>query len=88
MENKERGVEHVSREWIKYVCLNKPTTRVMRLEEGRDKKKRKEEYIYIIRIVRELNQAMKQHRSGGGAVWFISVNPSPVDTRLEGRGLV
>ena len=55
-ENKEGGVEHVSREWIKYVCLNKPTTKVTRLEEGRDKKeKRKEEYIYIIRIVQELN---------------------------------
>ena len=55
-ENKEGGVEHVSREWIKYVCLNKPTTKVTRLEEGRHKKeKRKEEYIYIIRIVQELN---------------------------------
>ena len=51
MENKE-GVEHVSREWIKCVCLNKLTTRVTRLEEGKAKKeKRKEEYIYIIRIV-------------------------------------
>ena len=42
-------MEYVSREWIKYVCLNKPKTRVTRLEEGRDKKeKRKKEYIYII----------------------------------------
>ena len=61
-------MEHVSREWIKYVCLNKPTTRVIRLEEGRDKKeKRKEEYIYII-TVQKLNQAMQQCWSGGGAV--------------------
>ena len=45
-ESKEGGVEHVPKEWIKYVCLNKPTTRVTSLEEGRDKKdKRKEEYI-------------------------------------------
>ena len=54
-------MDHVSREWIKYVCLNKPTTRVTRLEEGRDKKeKRKEECIYIIKIVGELNQAIEQ----------------------------
>ena len=44
-ERKEVGAEHISREWIKYVCLNKPTNRVTRLEEGRDlKEKRKEEY--------------------------------------------
>ena len=50
MENKEGGVEYVSREWIKYVCLNKPTTRVTRLKEGRDKEKRKEEHIYIKKL--------------------------------------
>ena len=44
-ERKGGGVEHVSREWIKYVCLNKQKTRVTSLEEGRDKEKRKEEYI-------------------------------------------
>ena len=67
-ENKEGGVEHVSREWIKYVCLNKPTTSVPRLQEGRDKEKRKEKYIYIIRIVCELIQAMQQRWSEGGAI--------------------
>ena len=51
-------------------------TRVTKLEERRDKKeKRKEEYIYIIRIVRELNQAKQQCWSGGGAVWFIMLIP-------------
>ena len=51
-ENKEGCVKHVSTEWIKYVCINKPTTRVTRLQEGRDKKKkRKEESSYTIRTV-------------------------------------
>ena len=64
----------MSREWIKYVCLNKPTTRVTRLEEGGDKKeKRKEECIYIIRIVGELIQTMQQCRSGVGAIGFLTV---------------
>ena len=45
-ERKGGGVEHVSREWIKYVCFNKPTTRVTSLREGTNKKeKRKEECI-------------------------------------------
>ena len=63
----------------KYLCLNKPTTRVTRLDEGRDKKeKRKGGYIYIIRTVRELNQAMQQCWSGGGAVCFVSLKTLPL----------
>ena len=33
----EGGVEHVSRKWIKYVCFDRPITRVTSLGEGRDK---------------------------------------------------
>lgn len=79
-------MEHVSRKWIKYVCLNKATTRVTRLEDAREKKKkRKEEYMSIIRIIRELIQAMQQLRSGRGGVRFLSANPVPVDTQHPAR---
>ena len=61
-KGKKGGVEHVSKEWIKYVCLNKPIIRVPSLEDGRDKKEKwKGECIYITRIVLELIQAMQQH---------------------------
>ena len=56
--------------------MNKPITRVTSLVEGRDKKeKRKEEYIYITRIVLELIQAMSNTGLEEGAIGFLSVYP-------------
>ena len=42
-ECKYQGVEHLSRDWIKYVCLDKPITRVTSLREGRDKAEKRGE---------------------------------------------
>ena len=44
-KEKERSIEHVSREWIKRVCLKKPTTRVTRLQEGRIRRKGRKKYL-------------------------------------------
>ena len=34
------GVEHVPREWVKYVCLNKPRTRINQPRGGKSKEGR------------------------------------------------
>ena len=90
-ECKEGGVEYVSRQWIKYVCLDRPITRVTSLGEGRDKEEKWElggEYIYISRIDLEFIQAMLLHLSGGAV---LRVCPALVHRQLpsaKGRGLV
>ena len=61
----EGDVEQVSREWIKYVCLNKAISRVTSLEEGRDKEKGGRIYLYIKNCPR-INPGMQQCGSGGG----------------------
>ena len=67
-ECKIEGVEHVSREWIKYVYLDKPITRVTSLEEGRDEGEKWSvggEYTYISRTDLELIQVTFQCWSSG-----------------------
>ena len=88
-EYKEGGVEHVSRQWIKHACLDRPITGVTSLKEERDKGEKwgLGEYIYISRIDLELIQAMLHHLK---VVAVFRVSAPPVGMQLpsaRGRGL-
>ena len=78
----------LSRQWIKYVCLERPITRVTSLGEGRDKEEKGGvEYIYISRVDLEIIQAML-HRLLGVAVCRIWAHLVATQLpRARGRGL-